>query len=324
MAGAAGEGGGGGSRLPNNWQGLFRFCTDATRNEDTTRESTFVEMDPERKQWLKEVLESLAENDPVKAMLKDLQIMGEDSNDLDTKERALENLELHVQRLDLANDFHKIGGYTLLIGLLNSEHEGLQWRAGDLIATLVQNNPYCQNAALETGLVPALIQVLDSDASPLVKTKALYALSSLIRNFPEGQKSFIENDGFSVLVRTMLSGEERIIVKVAFLLRALCMEQPQYKDVLHDIGMVDELVSLLHQEHTSSHEHYMGALLFLVEDHPSNQEECRRPELKLHELLKSRAKLIKDKEEFQEELEHCQRLLVLLFEGQDAAGTLDR
>ena len=72
-----------------------------------------------------------------------------------------------------------------------------------------------------------------------------------------------------------------------------------FADVLHDMGMVDELVSLLHQEHTSSHEYFMGALLFLAEDHSANQDECRRPELKLHDLLINRAKLIKDKPEFQ-------------------------
>ena len=50
MAGAAGEGGGAGpegSRIPNNWQGLFRFCQEATRDEDAPGESMFVEMDPE-------------------------------------------------------------------------------------------------------------------------------------------------------------------------------------------------------------------------------------------------------------------------------------
>ena len=71
----------------------------------------------QRKKWLQDVLDSLAENDPVKAMLKDLQTMGEESNDLETKEEALENLELHVQSLDLANGKNDKEGCNLLKGL---------------------------------------------------------------------------------------------------------------------------------------------------------------------------------------------------------------
>jgi len=62
--------------------------------------------------------------------------------------------------------------------LLSSRHAGLRWRAADLVATLTQNNPYCQSAVLEVKLLPRLIKLLD-DASEeeQVRVKALYALS---------------------------------------------------------------------------------------------------------------------------------------------------
>ena len=47
----------------------------------------------------------------------------------------------------------------------------------ELVATLVQNNPYCQAAVLETQLLPTMLNVLDNDKSSAVKTKALYAIS---------------------------------------------------------------------------------------------------------------------------------------------------
>jgi len=76
------------------------------------------------------------------------------------------------------SDFHKIGGFHILPLLLTSRHAGLRWRAADLVATLTQNNAYCQNAVLELKLLPLLIKLLD-DASEdeQVRVKALYAIS---------------------------------------------------------------------------------------------------------------------------------------------------
>jgi len=62
--------------------------------------------------------------------------------------------------------------------LLKSRHVELRWRSSDLIATLTQNNPYCQNAVVEANLLPLLVKLLD-DASEdeQVRVKALYAIS---------------------------------------------------------------------------------------------------------------------------------------------------
>jgi len=78
----------------------------------------------------------------------------------------------------IISDFHRIGGFHILPLLLSSGHAELRWRAADLIATLTQNNPYCQNAVLEAKLLPMLVKLLD-DASEdeQVRVKALYAVS---------------------------------------------------------------------------------------------------------------------------------------------------
>lgn len=75
-------------------------------------------------------------------------------------------------------DFHKIGGFHILPLLLLSRHVGLRWRTADLIATLTQNNPYCQNAVLDAKLLPLLMKLLDdATEDEQVRVKALYALS---------------------------------------------------------------------------------------------------------------------------------------------------
>ena len=65
------------------------------------------------------------------------------------------------------------------------------------------------------------------------------------------------------------------------------------------MGMVEQLVALLQQEHMPSHEHVMGALVALVENHQRSLDECRRPELRLRELLTARQALLKGKPEYE-------------------------
>ena len=54
----------------------------------------------------------------------------------------------------------------------------MRWRAADILAVCVQNNPYGQNAALEMAMLPVLCGLLESDQSEQVQVKALFAISS--------------------------------------------------------------------------------------------------------------------------------------------------
>ena len=74
-------------------------------------------------------------------------------------------------------DFHKIGGYALFPPLLSHRNPEIRWRTAELIATLVQNNPYCQEAALSMDLMGLLLATLANDISDDVRIKALFAVS---------------------------------------------------------------------------------------------------------------------------------------------------
>ena len=65
-----------------------------------------------------------------------------------------------------------------------------------------------------------------------------------------------------------------------------------------DIGMIDQLVGHLCEEHSGFHEHLMSALLAIVSDHPRSVSECLRPELRTTELLKEKQKELNGKDEF--------------------------
>lgn len=51
---------------------------------------------------------------------------------------------------------------------------------------------------------------------------------------------FIENDGFSVLMRAMQTDVEKLKVKAAFMLSALCVDRPDIKG--RDLVMLSMLV----------------------------------------------------------------------------------
>ena len=45
-------------------------------------------------------------------------------------------------------DFHKVGGYRILVPMLSSHHPDYRAAAANLIAVLAQNNPYGQKVIL--------------------------------------------------------------------------------------------------------------------------------------------------------------------------------
>ncbi|XP_064600577.1 hsp70-binding protein 1-like [Liolophura sinensis] len=299
---------------PRNLTGLLRLCAETTR-EDTTTTSQFEEMDQERKDFLNAVLNEITVNpvDRLKECLRLILSAGDSDAEHDTVAELLEEVCEICEEIDMATDFYKIGGYQILPRLLHSGNFELRWRALELIATLVQNNPKCQETILEAGHLPALLELLDTDSNDMVKIKALYATSCLLRDLPEAQKQFEEHDGFSKIMRAMQCDVEKLKVKGAVLLTSLCSQQPAFKDTLCDIGMVDQLVGLLGQPHTACHEHMMSALLALVTDHERAQQEAQRPQLQLCSLLQNRMHTLQGKEEFQEERDYAKEIMKICF-----------
>jgi hypothetical protein len=45
--------------------------------------------------------------------------------------------------------------------------------------------------------------------------------TGLVRDFPDAQKEFTDNDGFSVLMRAMQQDVEKLKIKAAFMLSAV-------------------------------------------------------------------------------------------------------
>lgn len=57
----------------------------------------------------------------------------------------------------------------------------------------------------------------------------MHLFSGLTRDVEESQSVFAENDGFSILVRVMQTGDEKLQTKAAFMMKAMCISRPEFK-----------------------------------------------------------------------------------------------
>ncbi|MEQ2252781.1 hypothetical protein ILYODFUR_025396 [Ilyodon furcidens] len=318
-------------RYPQNLQGVLQLAVEA--GSAVEGPDPPEPMSEERKTWLGEALSDICKGqmDEVEQMKQSLAVLQKDEtnekeqdgeedreeNEEDERELAFEMLSELCENLDNARDLMTLGGLELCVSrYLNHVQSGLRWRAAQLLASCAQNMPQVQEHLLKVDVLPKLLQLTDSDTNPSVRVKALYAVSCLVREQEAGLQAFVSHDGFSVLMRAMQSENEKVRTKSAFLLLNLLTSNPEHKETVVSMGMVQQLVSVLRTPHSPFHEHVLGALCCLVEDFPQGLEDCRNPALGLEELLKQRTKQLQGKEESQEELDFCERLRGLCFNRQ--------
>lgn len=166
---------------------------------DPEKQKTVKPMDEETKEWLSEAL-SQHVVDPIKRIKECFSIIDDDSSMDNVKHIALDEIAFYVeQKVDIANDFHKIGGLKRLVEEYIPkffQNEKLLERVLDIITTCSHNNPYIQNVLLtemKDPYAPKLIQImLDPKTSPVIQRKALSALTALLSNNLASTKYLIQ------------------------------------------------------------------------------------------------------------------------------------
>lgn len=304
------ETGDGRSTEPKDMRGLLQLCAEA-HVQNPADGASLEPMTEERKKWLEEALVGMSVS-PVEEMCKGIAIVMNKNIDDDEKIDAINTIMDFCNSIDFAMDFHKIGGFDIFPVCFGSDNAELRWICLELIALLVQNNPYCQEAVLKADLQPKLLHILDNDPHPTVKTKALLALSCLSREHPKALEQFLQLDGFSSVMRAMQTDVDKLKVKAAFFISNVCGVNDKCKDVLCDMGMIDQLVGHLSEEHSTFHEHLLSALLAILHNHPRSLAQCQRPELNLLPLLKQKQQDLKGNEQFLEEYNYVCELLKFL------------
>ena len=112
--------------------------------------------------------------------------------------------------------------YKLLPTLLNNNNDEFRALGCDFIATLAQNNEYCQKTLVDFDILPLIFNKLENDNSDGVRIKALYAISCLIRDSVEAQNYFLINKGCQELMKTLERPIERLQIKACFLISSIC------------------------------------------------------------------------------------------------------
>jgi hsp70-interacting protein len=210
------------------WAALLDFATHVGSTDMVNQTpSSFHEMSLQDREFLTSAMAGyMKESDPVRQLKDNLDILMnlefKTPND-EQKAQGIASLDHIIElciSLDLATDFHKLGGFRILVPLLASGAQEFRAQGGQLIGELAQNHPYCQKALHKANVLGVLLQLVDSDPDPTVKTKALFAVSCLIRNNEELERDFVKMDGFSFLLRATMSDCERLSTKASFYYRA--------------------------------------------------------------------------------------------------------
>ena len=105
---------------------------------------------------------------------------------LENKLVAFDNFEQMIENLDNANNMEVLGLWAPLVQLLKSDEAELRRYAAWCVGTAVQNNSKAQERLLAVEAIPALTHLSIEDPNEPVRRKAIYALSSEIRNFQPG------------------------------------------------------------------------------------------------------------------------------------------
>jgi len=87
----------------------------------------------------------------------------------------------------------------VILPSLNASSTLVRSEAIRLLGSAAQSNIAVQIAALESGSIDALLRVLALDQDPTVKSRALYALSCLVRRFPTALIKMVADGGLGVL-----------------------------------------------------------------------------------------------------------------------------
>lgn len=222
----------------NKYLGLLKWSLNYT---DGTQPTELSEMDEERRKWLKEAMEAgtVDPADQMKALISVLQVERPNKQDavekkyeaefVDNKVTSLEHLQEWVESIDWATDLHKLGGFETVIKLCSDPEQRIRVRALEVFATVVQNNPQCQDWALELGGLKPLVESLEKAADELEQSKILLALASLVRNHSKATIEFIKEFKGVALLLQLAQGKTKggavahpkCRAKAVFLLRYL-------------------------------------------------------------------------------------------------------
>nr|VDC73031.1 unnamed protein product [Brassica rapa] len=274
-----------------NWDGLLKWSLSHADGTQPTRQ-----LSEEDRKWFMEAMQSQT-LDVVKRM-KEItlvmqtpeQVLVEHGVTPDDIEDLLDELQEHVESIDMANDLHSIGGLVPLLGFLKNSHANIRAKAADVVSTIVQNNPRSQELVMEANGLESLLSNFTSDADVHARTQALSAISSLIRHNKPGVTAFKLANGYAGLRDAMASDSVRFQRKALNLLQYLLQEDDSDRSIATGLGFPRVMMHLASSDDAETREAALRGLLELTREKNdgSGSSSIEKGDEKLRQLLEER------------------------------------
>jgi len=162
---------------------------------------------------------------PDSVLMKEaLEVAVDENRDEDDRVQALDDFEMLIEQIDNANNVEKMKMWEPLHGLLTSSSspDGVKMQTLWIIGTAVQNNPSAQSSYLALSPMPTLLSFLSPDVkSPKIRSKAVYALSGLLKHNARAVRQLEDADGWDILKAALEDSDITVRRKTAFLLNSL-------------------------------------------------------------------------------------------------------
>lgn len=205
----------------------------------------YQDTSPNEKEHQKTVKENFRSYEELKKALSDMKLsvkteaeivteltnkLNESNKSKDQLKTILIDLEYYLHQIDNAQLFSDIGGMNSMLKLMNNTAEEIRETACHTLGAALQSNAKVQVAAMESGVMHQLIRGLATESSKLVQKRMLYALSTLLRQFPFAQLKFLKEGGLQALSSLFKQADNKNIqIKIITLLTDLLTESDEHK-----------------------------------------------------------------------------------------------
>ncbi|GFQ04771.1 hsp70 nucleotide exchange factor fes1 [Phtheirospermum japonicum] len=286
------------ARETPNWEGLLKWSLAHSDGTNSSRN-----LSEEDRRWFMEAMQSQTV-DVVQRMKEITLVMKTPEDVLESQgvtpqdiEDMLDELQEHVESIDMANDLHSIGGLVPLLDYLRNSHANIRAKAAEVVSTIVQNNPKSQQLVMEANGLEPLLSNFASDPDVVVRTKALGAISSLIRHNKPGVAAFRLANGYAALRDALSSENARFQRKALNLIHFLLGENQSDCGIVTELGFRRIFTHLATSEDADVREAALRSLLELAQhksDNPDNSSSSKEEEDKLKQVLQERIKGISE------------------------------
>ncbi|CAN4116060.1 unnamed protein product [Withania somnifera] len=250
-----------------NWDGLLKWSLSHADGTNPPRN-----LSEEDRKWFMEAMQAQTV-DVVKRMKEITLVMQTPEVVLESQgvtcqdiEDMLDELQEHVESIDMANDLHSIGGLVPLLGYLKNSHANIRAKAAEVVSTIVQNNPRSQQLVMEANGLEPLLSNFTSDPDVTARTKALGAISSLVRHNKPAIAAFRLANGYAALRDALSSESVRFQRKALNLIHYLLHENRSDCNVVTELGFPRVLMHLASSDDGEVREGALRGLLELAQD----------------------------------------------------------